>query len=152
MRCQHAFPTNRKALLVGDLMTFDAFCHIGARALAFEMHHDRMRLVEHAPPCRAHAESQIGVFVISGRIGGVEAAERIPKVALDHQTSTRAVIDFTHIVVFRLARIVATADVPRRAVAPDDAAGLLQSAIGVNKLCTHQSGVRELLVHRCHFL
>ena len=124
--------------LVGRLMTFDALCHVGARRLPFEVHDRRQRLVVHVAAGRAHGEREVGVLVIRGRVAGVEPSQRIPERSRNREACTRAVVGFAQVVVLGLPRVIVAAEIPGGAVAPDDPAGLLQPAIGIDELRTDQ--------------
>ena len=139
MRRKCRRPLCGECLAVDDLMTLDAAGRIGPRRAALEMHDGGQRLIENSASRRAHGKREIGILVVSRCITRVEAAKRSKQRAGNRDARARAIVDFAQIVVLGAVRIVVAAEVPRRAITPDDAAGFLQTAVGINKLCTDQS-------------
>src|SRR6185437_11578003 len=95
---------------------------------ALEMDHFRGRLVIDFPPRLAYPKCEIGILAVGRRITFVEPAEPFEQRPLDQQRRAGTIVGFAQIVVLRLARLVVAAEIPSRTVAPQNAAGFLQSA------------------------
>ena len=108
----------------------------------------RLRLVEHLAPRRAHGEGDVGVLVVRRRVAQVEAAELAEQRRGNREARAGAVVDLAQVVVLRLVGVVVAAVVPRRAVAPDDAAGFLQPAVRIDELGADQPGLGMVVEHR----
>ena len=129
VRVERRRPLVGERRLIDDLVPLDAGGLVGAGRLALEMDDGRQRLVVHLAAGGAHGEGEIDVLVIRRRVARVEAAELAEQRGRDREARAGAVVDFAQVVVLGLVGIVVAAAVPRRAVAPDDAARLLQAAV-----------------------
>ena len=111
--------------------------------------HDRARLEQDLQPLRAHAKREICIPTVPGRKTFVEATERLEYGAADHDGAARAVVDLANVVVLRLGRVVALAAGPRRGVAPNDSARLLQGPVAEEELRADHAGAgpRSQKVH-----
>jgi len=148
VRGERLAPAREEGLAVDDLVALDALRLLGAGAHALEVDHDRFRLVVDALAELAHAEREIGVLVVGRRVGAIEPLQRLPVGAAQREAGARAVVDRPQVAVGRLLGIVAAAPVPRRAVAPHDAAGLLQPAVGIDEPRADEAGVGTAVEHR----
>ena len=101
-----------------------------------------VRRVEHLAPRSTDGKREIGVLVVSRPIADVETTQRLPHAAGHGNARAGTVIGFAQVIEFGTVGIVATADVPRAAVAPYDPARLLQPAIGVDELRADEACVR----------
>jgi len=88
-----------------------------------------------------HTEGEIGILIVGWRICGVEASERLPVLAPDRKAGARTVVGRTQIAVRGEIRIVVPPPVPRRAVAPDNAPGLLQPSVRIDQSRTDQASI-----------
>ena len=149
---KRAAPFFGERRLVDHLVPLDAGGLVGARGLALEVHDRGERLVVDLAAGRAHGEGEVGVLVVRGRIARVEAAERAEQRGGNREAGARAVVDFAHVVVLGPVGIVVAAEVPGGAVAPDDAARLLQAAVGIDELGADQARVRMVVEHAQHAL
>jgi hypothetical protein len=131
--------------VVERLVSLDAAGLVAALRLALEVNDLRLRLVEDLPPRRAHGEGDVGVLVVRRGVAQVEAAEIAEQRRGDGEARAGAVVDLAQVVELRLVRVVVAAEIPRRAVAPDDAPGFLQPSIGIVSLCrlSPASGARR---------
>ena len=145
---QRVAPLVGERRLIHDLVALDARGLIRAGRLALEMNDGRKGLVVDRAPGRAHGEREVHVFVIRGRVAGVEAPDFAEQRARDGEACARTVVGFAQVVVFRLVRVVVAAPVPRRSVAPDDSARLLQSAVRIDELGADQPRIRMVPEHR----
>ena len=128
----------------------EAFQTLGGGLVAsggdtLEMHDPGQRLIVDLQACRADTEGQIGVFVISGRKGRIEAAKLPEQLSADRQRRPGTVIDGTAIAVLRLVGIVQMADIPGRAIAKQHPARLLLTSVGIDEPTADQSRVRCLI-------
>src|ERR1700730_9350059 len=128
-------------------MTLYARGLVGSRGRAFEMSDDGAWLVKDLAPRGAHRECQIHVLVICRRESLIESTEVSEQLRRNRKTGSRTVVHLPHIVVFGLIRVIVPAVVPRRAIAPDNAAGFLQPAVRIDELGAAQSGVRMTHQH-----
>ena len=101
--------------------------------------------VAHRSPCCSHLEGQVGVFVVGGRELGGEALDVDPQLTGNRQGGAADVVDLAAVAVARIGRIAVTAVIPGLAIAPHDAAGLLQAPLGRHQLGTHQAGAGPVL-------
>ena len=148
VRREHRAPLRAERVAVGLLVLLHAGAGIGARGLALEVHDGRRGLVVDAAPRRADREREIRVLVVGRLVARVEAAQRTPQRRGDREAGARAVVDLAQVVVLGPVGVVVAADVPRRAVAPHDAAGLLQAPVGIDELRADEAGVGPTLEHR----
>ena len=96
---------------------------VGARRLALEVDDGGARLVVDPAAGRAHREREIGVLVVGRRVARVEAAQLAEQRACGNgEARAGAVVGLAQVVVLGLVGIVVAAQIPRGAVAPDDAA------------------------------
>ncbi len=142
---ERLLPAFEELFLVDHLVALGAAVGVGARTDAFEMHHHRGRLVQHAQAGSTHLHRQIGVFVIGRGVIRIKAAELAEQVGTQRNRCTRAVIDLAHEIVFGLGRVVETAVVPARAIGKHDATGFLQPAIRIHQLGPDQTDIAVLL-------
>ena len=115
-------------------MALYALRKIPTVAHAFEVVDHAVRLIEHAKTRGPSGETQIGVLVVGRGKALVKPAEALPQRAANRQAGPGYVIDLLQVVVRGFSRIVGAAEVPARGVAPDNPAGLLQTAIGRQQL------------------
>ena len=148
-RCavQRGRPFVRERGPVHDLVSLDAGGLVGARGLPLEVDDRRGRLVVDLAARRAHGEREVRVLVVRGRVARVEAAELAKQLHRDRDACARAVVDLAHVVVLGSVRVVVAPPVPRRPVAPDDAARLLQPAVRIDELGADEPRVRVLVEH-----
>ena len=73
----------------------------------------------------------------------VEPAERVEQFGRQGDRAAADIVDLAGMRVMRAVRVVVAAEIPAGAVAPDDAAGLLQAAIGIEHLGPDQPSARE---------
>ena len=105
------------------------------------MKHDTKWLIKDFPAALAHLEGEVGIFVIGRSVLRVEAAELREERCWNHHTGGRAVINLAQIVKFRFGRVLKLSAVPTRAVAPDNAAGFLQTTIRINQFGSDEPGL-----------
>ena len=148
VRDQRRTPLLAEGVTVDLLVPLDPRPEVGARGLTLEVHDRRRRLVVDAASRGAHREREVGVLVVRGPVAHVEAADLPPERNRDREARAGAVVDLAQVVVLGAVGIVVAADVPRRAVAPDDAARLLQPAVGIDELRADQPGVGPAVEHR----
>ena len=127
---------------VGHLVLLDPAALVGAGGLALEVDDPGRRLVVDAAACGAHGEGEVGVLVIRRRVALVEAAELAEERRRHREAGARAVVHLPQVVVLGPVGVAVAAVVPRGAVAPDDAARLLQPAVRIDELGADQAGVR----------
>ena len=127
--------------LVGDLVGLDADGGVGAVGGAFVVDDFGARFVEDFFSGGADAEGEVGVFVVGGGEGFIEAAERLEEGSGDHDGRAGAVVDFADVVEVRAGRVLVAAVVTAAGVVPDDAAGFLEAAVGVEEFGADQAGV-----------
>ena len=109
------------------------------------MHDARQRLVvDRAPGC-THPEGQIGILVIGGCEGAVEATETPEEGGLDGECCARAIVDGPSIAVLGLVRGVQVTVVPGRAVGKEDGPGLLLAAVRIEEAAADDPGVGRVL-------
>ncbi len=145
---QRIAPLVGEGCLIHDLVALDARGLIRSGRLALEMNDRCKGLVVDGTAGRTHGEREIHIFVICGRVAGVEAPDFAEQCARDGEACARTVVGFAQVVVFRLVRVVVAAPVPRRSVPPDDSARLLQSAVRVDELRADQPRIRVFPEHR----
>jgi hypothetical protein len=104
------------------------------------VHDGRSGLVVHAVAVLTQAEGVVGVFVVGGREGGVEAAQAGEQRARSRQERARTIVDLAHVVEERvIGRHLALAEVAAVAVGEDDAPRLLKRAVRVQQLAPHRA-------------
>ena len=134
LRAQRLGPLLAEALAVCDLVLLEAGGRVGAGGRALVVDDRGGRLVDDLEPALADGEAEVGVLVVGGRVALVEAAELVPDGARDEQAGAGAVVDRADEVEARVGRVAAAPVVPAGRVGEDDAAGLLQPAVGVDEL------------------
>ena len=100
----------------------------------------------------AHLETEIGVLVVGRRKLRAEAPHPIPHLAGDGQGGAAHIIGKTGVTEAWLPWITAFAVIPRLAIAPNNAAGLLEAAIWIDQLGTGNAGIRPALEYRLQFI
>ena len=117
---------------------------------ALKMHDPRPWLIQGLQTQSPQSEGKIGVFEIGRRIALIEAAHAQEQGTRDHQGGAGAVVHLSHIVVNRLVGIFVPAEIPAAAVVPDDAAGFLQGAVGIQQLGPDRAHVVSAAEQRQH--
>ena len=134
-------PALAEPCLVGDLVGFHARAEIGAVGDPLEMYHHRTRLIEHGTAGGAQPEGEIGILAIGGGKGWIEATNGREIGAAHQQGSAGEVVGVAHVIIDRFVPVIEAAIIPAGGIVPDDAAGFLQAAIGVDQLGTGGSGI-----------
>ena len=150
-RRAHRLPLQRGGLAreklfpVHHLIAFHAALQIHSRRAALAMKHRALRLVENFFARRAHAETIVRVFVITGAEFCVEAAKLAEQFARRGEQRAGAVIHLAHKIAERRVEIRrGPAKIQRRAVAENTAARLLQRAIGQNQFAADHPCRRKI--------
>ena len=108
--------------------------HIRAVGYALVVHYHGQRLIDDPVSVLAHLKCQITVLTICRSIPLVEAPYLLPERPAYHDRRAGYIVNIADIVIFAFIRVVAAPVVPARAVTPDDASRLLQSAVRVDQL------------------
>ena len=122
------------------------------RGDAFVVHDLGARLVDDAIAQRAHAETQIRIFVVGRPVRFREAAQSLEQLPTNEQRRARNVIGIAQEVVSRIVGIFGMADVPPGRIAPEDVAGFLQPAVRIDAVSrppTPIVGSPSAVVTRC---
>ena len=147
--CQYILPLFKKLLLVYHLIGLLAGRGVRAVGDALKVYHHGFRLVYHAHALCAYHEGKVAVLIVGGREGLVEATQFLPQRMADHDRRAGNVVDVLYIIELRSLRVAQTAVIPRAAVLPQDAAGLLQPPVAEYQFgaCHADAAV---LVHQLH--
>ena len=126
MTIENSCPLLGKARLVRYLMRLHAGTRIRAVGDTLQVSHDCLRLIHHLATCSTHGETEVSVFVVSGRKRVVKASDLLPQRALDHQRCCRPIVHLSRVAEARIFRVLTAPPVPGGAIPPDDATGLLK--------------------------
>ena len=133
--------------LVGDLAGLDPAAGVGAVRDALKVHHLRERGEVHLPARFAYPEREVRILAVGGDVALVETAEFAEQCRRQQQRRARAVIRAAHVVEFGRGGVAQPAIVPRRGIAPQDAAGFLQAPVRIQQHRAGHAGVGVLREH-----
>ena len=138
---QHREPALLKGPLVAHLAGFHAAGERTAVGHSLVVHDPRARLVQYLEAAVTQPERKIAVLAIGRRVAFVEPAHGVEQDARHHQRGRGAVVHLAQIVVGGPVRTIEPAEIPARAIVPDDAARLLQPAVGIQQLGADRADV-----------
>ena len=98
------------------------------------MNHLGKRLVDDSVSRLSDLKSQIRILTVGRSKPFVKASNPVPQFSGKQYRGTRYIVHIFYIIIFGLVRIIQTAVIPSRTVAPDDASRLLKTAVRINQL------------------
>jgi len=120
-----------KAAAIDLLMALHAHGVVGARRAPLDMHDRRGGLEEHLVAETSEPEAVVGVFVVARREVGIEPTQACKQISRRRQECARHVVHPPDVVEERPRWIgMLAAEVTGGGVGEDDAAGLLEPAVG----------------------
>jgi hypothetical protein len=99
------------------------------------------RVVDDAIPVFAQPEAEVGLLVIGRRKADIEPAEPLEELAPHQQERARTIVDLPAELAFRRIGHPVAAVADAAAVAPHDAAGLLQPPVRQDQLAAGRADV-----------
>ena len=120
---------------------------VGAHITELELRNPRSRLEIDAGATGANLECEVDVLAVSRRVRRGEAPKLLERRVARHHRHARTVVGLAQVAVVGPCWIVAVPEMPGRAVAPDHAAGRLQSSIGQQQLGSNQGAIGAHLEH-----
>ena len=97
------------------------------------------RLIKNAPAVSPDLKREIGVFVVSGLVPFVEAADTVEELLFDQDRRCAAIVRVAKEVEDRVPRVSPVAPVRRGSVLPNDPARFLKREVRVNQLRSDKS-------------
>ena len=147
VRRERIFPACAEGRLVAYLVGLHPAAGVGAVRNPLVVHHPRERRVVHLQTELADPEAEVGILAIGRRVTRIEAAQPREQRARQQQRRAGTIVDPSHVVELGSVRIAEPAVVPRRRIAPHDAAGFLQPAIGEQQHGAGDPGIRMQVEH-----
>ncbi len=123
--------------------------HVGPAGRPFAVRDDRARLVHDAEALAPRREAKVAVLEIRRREAFVEAADALEQRAANEHRRAGAIVDVARVLVRGIVGALSAPVVPPARVTPDDAAGFLQRAVGVDELRAHHADGR-IALRRLH--
>ena len=102
-------------------------------------------LIYHSVTCLPDSKGKIRVLTVCRGKPGVKPSYLLPQISGKKDCRTGNVIHILNIIVFWLVRIIQSAIIPSRTIAPDDSSGLLKPSVGIHQLgAYHTDGLIRL--------